>query len=150
MFYFISAAALCTIDLIAKKYIQKKNAAAAYLHNHGIVKIIYFKNKGAMLGFLKNSGRLLLGITMTVIGFLMGILAVLTRQKGQNLLKTGLSLILGGALSNAYERIKDGEVTDYISFNAGPKKFRNIVFNIGDFSIFGGCALTVIHAFKKH
>lgn len=150
MFYFISAAALCTIDLIAKKYIQKKNAAAAYIHNHGIVKITYFKNKGAMLGFLKNSGRLLLGITMTVIGFLMGILAVLTGQKGQNLLKTGLSLILGGALSNAYERIKDGEVTDYISFNAGPKKFRNIVFNIGDFSIFGGCALTVIHTFKKH
>ena len=93
MFYFISAAALCTIDLIAKKYIQKKNAAAAYIHNHGIVKITYFKNKGAMLGFLKNRGRLLLGITMTVIGFLMGILAVLTGQKGQNLLKTVLSLI---------------------------------------------------------
>lgn len=149
MFYFISAAILCASDLIVKKYIKQKNTDALYESRRGLITITYLKNKGAMLGFLKNKSRLLLGITMTVIGFLFGILTMLTRKKENKLLKAGLSLILGGAAGNAYERLKDGEVTDYIRFNAGPKKFRNIVFNIGDFFIFGGCALTIIEALKK-
>lgn len=149
MFYFISAAAVCAADLTVKKYIRRKNSAGTYKRRRGLITITYLKNKGAMLGFMKNSARLLSGITMTAIGFIAGILTMLTRQKGQPLLKTGLSLILGGALGNACERLKDGEVTDYISFNAGPKKFRNIVFNIADFFIFGGCTLTVIEALRR-
>lgn len=149
MFYFISAAVLCGADLIVKKYIKQKNAAARYERRLGCITITYLKNKGAMLGFLKQSAKLLLGITLTAIGFIAGVLAMLTRKKENFLLKSGLTLILGGAAGNAFERFKDGEVTDYIRFNAGPEKFRNVVFNIGDFFIFGGCILTVIDALRK-
>lgn len=149
MFYFILAAVLCGADLIIKKYIKQKNATARYDRRLGCMTITYLKNKGAMLGFLKQSAKLLLCITLTAIGFIAGVLAMLTPRKGHFLLKSGLSLILGGACSNGFERLKDGEVTDYIRFNAGPKKFQNVVFNIGDFFIFSGCILTIIDALRK-
>lgn len=149
MFYFITAAVLCGADLIVKKYIKQKNTAASYKRRSRFITITYLKNKGAMLGFLKNSAKLLLGITLAAIGAITVILAMLTRRKDNFLLKSGLTLILGGAAGNAFERCKDGAVTDYISFNIGPKKFRNIVFNIGDFFIFGGCTLTIIDTLHK-
>lgn len=151
MFYFCMAAIICTVDILLKKYIQKKNRNAVFERRYGLITITFLKNKGAMLGFMKNSARLLLGITMTTLGFIAGILTALSASKKEKntLFKTGLALIFGGALSNAIERCQNGEVTDYISFNFGPKFFRNIVFNIGDFCIFGGALITALTAPKS-
>ena len=44
------------------------------------------------------------------------IFAKILHVKDRTLLKTGITLILGGALSNEYDRIMKGSVTDYISF----------------------------------
>ena len=76
MFYFILAAVLCGADLIIKKYIKQKNATARYERRLGCMTITYLKNKGAMLGFLKQSAKLLLCITLTAIGFIAGVLAM--------------------------------------------------------------------------
>lgn len=53
----------------------------------------------------------------------------------------GYALILGGALSNTYERIFKGYVTDYI-------RIGNMVYNVSDFSIFAG-TLAVILGFHS-
>ena len=58
------------------------------------------------------------------------------KNSGRFLEKTGAALILGGALSNVWDRLKRGYVVDYISFPLKP--IRHIVFNIGDFAIFSG------------
>lgn len=150
MFWFLTAAALTGTDLLVKFLISKKKERLAQTKIlGGFVTLTIFKNKGAMLGFLKNSARLLLAVTLTAIGFLAGILTVFCGKRGNLLLKTGLSLLIGGAAGNAYERYTKGEVTDYVQFNFGPEKFRKIVFNIGDFFIFAGAVFTVIGAAVK-
>lgn len=63
------------------------------------------------------------------------------------LLKTGLSLQLGGSYSNTYDRLKRKYVVDYFSFNI--PKLKNIVFNLGDIAIFAGSFLVIINAFRK-
>ena len=60
------------------------------------------------------------------------------------MMKTGLALLLGGALSNTYDRLKRKYVVDYFSFGVKWKRLRNIVFNISDFCILAGTLLTVL------
>lgn len=86
---------------------------------------------------------LLLCIVMTVVFVLS-----FTRS-GSHLLHTGLSLLLGGAYSNAYDRLKRGYVVDYFSFGAKWKKLRSIVFNISDFCIIIGAVIAAIGAYRS-
>lgn len=64
--------------------------------------------------------------------------------KGNLLLKTGLSLLLGGAFSNTYDRLKRKYVVDYFSFRIKWKPLARIVFNISDFCILIGGLITVL------
>lgn len=65
-------------------------------------------------------------------------------HRGNNLLRAGLSLLLGGAFSNTYDRLKRKYVVDYISFGVKWKRFRNIVFNLSDFCIIIGALLAAL------
>jgi signal peptidase II len=95
-------------------------------------------NKGAMLGVMSENPELLKKITIFGIGGLVGALTMLSGKRGHRLQKLGLSMMLGGAGSNAYERLRYGKVTDYVRFNVGSEKFRSVVYNIGDFAVFAG------------
>ena len=61
-------------------------------------------------------------------------------MKGKRLLKTGLALILGGAYSNTYDRLRRKYVVDYITF----PKISTVVFNLSDFGIMIGAMLLTI------
>jgi len=63
---------------------------------------------------------------------------------GSRLLKVGLSLLLGGAFSNTYDRVKRGYVVDYLQIPAGPRFIRRLIWNIGDYSIIVGAFLAVL------
>lgn len=63
---------------------------------------------------------------------------------GKGLLKFGLSLLLGGASSNTYDRLKRGYVVDYFRLNVPVKRIRNLIFNISDFCIVAGALLVVL------
>lgn len=63
--------------------------------------------------------------------------------------KISLSLLIAGAISNLYDRMKRKYVVDYIGFQTKWKKFTNITFNIGDFSIFVGAIGFVLSCLKN-
>lgn len=63
---------------------------------------------------------------------------------GNRLLKSGLALLLGGAYSNTYDRMRRHYVVDYVSFPVKNKAIRNIVFNISDFCIMIGALMMVL------
>ena len=65
-------------------------------------------------------------------------------QKGNRLLRLGLSLLLGGAFSNTYDRLRRRYVVDYLTFNVRWKPLRRVVFNLSDFCIMIGALLVVI------
>lgn len=108
-----------------------------------------YYNKGISLSRLSNHTGFVKIITGTIIGILCLLLAILLRKEGRNFYKLGMSLILGGAISNLADRIKKGHVIDYFSFNYG-KKLKNIVFNLADmWIILGGMLIVVGSLFRK-
>jgi len=50
----------------------------------------------------------------------------------------GTGLILGGGLSNLYERLRRGKVCDYVQFPRAPGPLGRYVFNLADLAILAG------------
>ena len=103
-----------------------------------------YHNYGAFLNIMEKKKRLLHFISL-LFTFIICIFFLFSFfQKGNHILKLGLSLLLGGAFSNTYDRLSRNYVVDYFSFCTPWKKFNRIVFNISDFCILIGALLTVI------
>lgn len=131
---------MASVDIAVKNYIEKN-----YTYTDekkimaGLVTVRRSSNKGAFLGLLKNCRKILKAVTGILIAVLFIIYAVsFVMKKGMGV-KAGIAFILAGAVSNEYDRIKKGSVTDYFSINL--PFIKHIVFNIGDFSIFVGVIL---------
>ena len=84
---------------------------------------------------------MVLSVLLTIA--LTAMFVVTLGQAGRGLLKWGLTLLLGGAYSNTYDRLARKYVVDYVSFNV-PFRLRNVIFNIGDFCIMIGALISVI------
>lgn len=91
--------------------------------------------------------------TVTALSSLMTagliVYAMAGSKENDALSKAGLSLMIGGSCSNVFDRLKQGYVTDYISFKKRNGKTSDIVYNIGDFAIFSGCVLTAASLLRK-
>lgn len=99
------------------------------------------ENPGMAMSTLSDHPQAVRALSAGMTGIVAGGL-VRALRKGENPLRqVGLSLVLGGALSNTLDRFRDGAVTDYVSFSVGPKRLQKIVFNIGDFAILAGAAM---------
>jgi len=151
MIWIILAALVCGLDLIIKQWIGKNkeiNSQEEILSGNIIITKYY--NTGAFLGVMKDKSRQLLGITLISIGVVLGFLLAFLGKRGNLLLKLGLSLLLGGACSNAYERLTKGKVTDYFRISIGNEKLKKVVFNLGDIFVFLGSIIAFIgELFRK-
>ena len=61
----------------------------------------------------------------------------------------GAGLLLGGGLSNLYERLRHGKVYDYLRFPKAPGFIKSYVYNLADFAIFIGAILLLFCRKKK-
>lgn len=101
-------------------------------------------NKGAVLNWGQNR-RPVVAVLSIVMSLLMTVVFLFSLgQRGNRLLRLGLSLLLGGAFSNTYDRLKRGYVVDYFSVHVKWKWLENIVFNVSDFCILIGACLLVL------
>lgn len=113
----------------------------------GFLLIRKHHNRGAFLNAGQHRRKtvmvlsLLLTIALTILFFLT------LGMAGKKMLKWGLTLLLGGAYSNTYDRLVRQYVVDYVSFNV-PLGIKKVVFNIGDFCIMIGAMLSVIGYYK--
>lgn len=96
-------------------------------------------NPGFPFGFLKKHAELVRTLPLVVTSALAGALGVLLTQKGHRIVKVALAMILGGSMSNLYDRYVRHYVVDYFSLRLGPLK--KVVFNLGDIFIFMGTGL---------
>ena len=101
-------------------------------------------NKGMMLNAGQKRRRLVAAISLIFTLILTLVFIVSLGQRGNNLLRLGLSLLLGGAFSNTYDRLRRGYVVDYVSFPVKWQRFRRIVFNCSDFCIIIGALVSVL------
>lgn len=115
-----------------KEYLNENVLITTY-HNYGA-----FLNGGDKNPFIVKMISVLLTLGLTVLFIL-----TFTRY-GKKQLRAGLALLLGGAYSNTYDRVKRGYVVDYLNFPKLPGRIKHIVFNISDFCIMIGACLIVI------
>lgn len=97
-----------------------------------------YYNTGAAGNFLSGHPKAMICLHAAVLGMVAAMCLRVFPQKGARAAKLGLAFILGGGLSNLYDRLKKGHVVDYISFGFGPGCFRKLVFNMADFFVFAG------------
>ncbi|MDD2444069.1 MAG: signal peptidase II [Desulfotomaculaceae bacterium] len=133
MFFFIAAATFIA-DQVSK-------AAVRVLMYQGesipvappVFYITYIMNPGAAFGLLANRTPFFIAVgILLVAGVLIGYKKL---PKGNNLLKYGLALLLGGALGNLADRLRYGRVVDFLDFRVWP------VFNLADIAIVAGVCL---------
>jgi signal peptidase II len=99
-------------------------------------------NRGMFLNFMEDKVDLVKKTSTVLLGILLIIFTFLLPRQHNKLLKLGLSLCLGGAISNVSDRMKRGYVVDYFSFNC--KKLKNIIFNLADIFILLGSFLMLL------
>jgi signal peptidase II len=111
--------------------------------------IVYVLNRGAAFGFLNRSDiawQTYFFFAATAMAVMIIIHLLRMAHAGDTLLVVALGLILGGAIGNLIDRIKTGEVVDFLDFYW--KSFHWPAFNVADIGIFMG-SLGLLVAFYR-
>lgn len=108
------------------------------------IRLRKYHNFGAFLNIMETKKKLLHAISIIFTLTISLIFLITLCTKGNRMLKLGLSLLLGGAFSNTYDRLTREYVVDYFSFCTPWDSLNRIVFNISDFCIIIGTLITVL------
>jgi signal peptidase II len=108
----------------------------------GLFDLHYVRNPGAAFGFLSGSHAdfripFFVGISVLAIGIILFLFSKI--EGSERLVPVALSLILGGALGNLIDRIRLGEVIDFLLLHY--KRFQWPAFNVADTTITVGVFL---------
>jgi signal peptidase II len=102
----------------------------------GAVSFVHVRNRGVAFGFLGGGGLPVLLVTFAALALL---IVYFARHPDRRLLWLPTGLLLGGALGNLLDRLRQGYVTDFVHFPHWPS------FNVADMSItFGVIALVLV------
>ncbi len=149
MIYLIIPAGIFLLDYMVKRRVDKtKELGESEEICDGKIILQKYYNEGATLNLMAKKPKLVTTIHAVILGVLAVGYALILRLKAEGGLKVGLGMMLGGGLSNLYDRITKKHVVDYFSFNVKWKKLKNIIFNISDLFIFLGGIITVIFGKK--
>lgn len=110
----------------------------------GFLLVRKYHNRGAFLDLGNSRRKLMTVLSVIMTAILTALFCCTFGMAGKGLLKWGLTLMLGGAYSNTYDRLVRRYVVDYVSFPVPIKGLQRIVFNIGDFCIMVGAMLSAI------
>ena len=139
------AALIILADRLSKLLIQRiMNVYETLSIVPGWLRIVHTENPGAAFGVLAEGNPLLrsavlIGVSAAVLVFVALALWRPGSSFTTSLTRFGLSLILGGAIGNLYDRILHGAVTDFIEVYHGAWSFP--AFNVADSAISIGAVL---------
>lgn len=137
------------IDQMTKVYIDR----VMDLHQSipvvpDLFSITYVRNKGAAFGFLANTSfRIPFFIFITVVAVFVILFAYRKLRADQKLAMVSLSMILSGALGNLIDRVRNGEVIDFLDVYW--KSYHWPAFNIADSAICVGVFLLAIDMLRE-
>ncbi|WP_236354704.1 signal peptidase II [Konateibacter massiliensis] len=147
MVYFLISAGIFALDFVVKKKVETNleyNKPEKKWKDRLIIRKIY--NRGGALNTMDSNQQFVAGFSAALTVSAVMAQLWLSGKKGLHVLKLALSMIIGGACSNVYDRIVRKYVVDYFSFNTKFKKLQDIVFNISDMFIFVGTAVGALYA----
>ncbi|HEV2200935.1 MAG TPA: signal peptidase II [Bryobacteraceae bacterium] len=152
----VIAIAVVVLDRITKLGILHNfSSADVYPVIPGIFNIVHAENPGAAFSMLADASPIIRKLVL--IGLSTAVLAIvgmlLWRAPDSpsgirgSLMRTGLTLVFGGALGNLIDRIFRGTVTDFIQVFIGSYEFPS--FNVADSAITIGAGLLVIDLMRN-
>ncbi len=145
--------AIVVLDQITKVYVMQ----TMRLHESIVVisdffSITYIRNPGAAFGFLSSSSStfrfVFFGLTSLFAVGLLG--TILVRMPKHDWLgQLSVAAILGGAIGNLLDRLRYGEVIDFLDFYVNGYHWP--AFNVADSAITVGVVFLILHfALEKH
>lgn len=132
------AAAVIVADQLSKWGIRSWLDRGERWPEETAIRIVHVTNSGAAFGILQGAGPLL------ILSSLLGVTAILVFLFNPGfahpVMRLGLALMFGGAVGNLIDRLKAGEVVDFVKFPYWP------AFNVADSAITVG-VLCLLWAF---
>ncbi len=145
MRYILTILTIFTGEFFWKGHVEKEipeNSSKKALHN--MIILTKYHNRGAALNTGEKKPEIVKWISVALTLMATVIFVCSFGLAGKSMMKFGLSLLLGGAFSNTYDRLKRGYVVDYFRVNVPVKGIRKLIFNISDFCIMTGALLIVL------
>ncbi|MFH1503958.1 MAG: signal peptidase II [Candidatus Omnitrophota bacterium] len=135
------AAGVFLADFFIKAFLRANFSFQSIPVIKNIFHITVVFNKGAAFGVLQGKTPFL---TYIGVGFILIFLFIVKKESKKNLLfLIACGLVLGGAVSNLYDRVFLGFVVDYLDFRIWP------VFNLSDSCITVGAFLLLWDSYRK-
>jgi len=143
---FIIALSVVLLDRITKKIIAHKLG----LHESisvipGFFRITHVENRGAAFGLFADSPsqwKIAILVLFSIVALAIVIAMLWRNSHSMNTTAIALSLILGGALGNLWDRLVSGKVVDFLLFYI--RQYQWPAFNVADSAIVIGAGLLVL------
>ena len=144
--WFVLAAAIVVADQVAKWAVLGSFAPGERRVLTGFFNLVLVFNKGAAFSFLADAPgwQTPLFVVFSLVAAVI-VSVLLFRSPGRPMFYAGLALILGGALGNVIDRLRFGQVVDFLDFHA--MGWHWPAFNVADSAITVGAALLILEGF---
>ncbi len=145
-FYILIAFVVVLLDRWTKRLVAQR--ISLYSHVQvipGFFRLTHTENTGAAFSlFADSSAPWKTGLLIAFSGIALVVVSVLLWKNERAHVATGigLSLIMGGALGNLWDRLARGRVIDFLLFYF--KRYQWPVFNLADSAIVVGAGLLVV------
>jgi signal peptidase II len=140
------AALIFAADRITKMIVEARVSALDTIHViPGFFDIVHSKNRGVAFGMFNDSTNEWRTIALIVLACAAVIFVSMLLWRPQKLDRWslwGLSLVLGGAAGNLFDRVMWGRVTDFLELYLGDYHWPT--FNLADSAIVVGSALLIL------
>lgn len=147
---------IALIVVLLDRWTKRLVAARIQMYTHiqiipGFFRITHTENTGAAFSLFADSPshwKTAALISFSVIAMI--VVSMLLWRQSRSLTLTGiaLSLILGGAVGNLWDRVASGRVVDFLLFYV--KQYQWPVFNLADSAIVVGASLLVLEIVFGH
>ena len=143
--------AIVALDQATKLWVM---AGMALFESHpvvpGLFSITYVRNPGAAFGLFAEMGDLvrlglLVGVSLLAVGLLTAF--YLRSPHADRTSRVAAVLVVGGAIGNLIDRVRFGEVVDFLDVFVG--RYHWPAFNVADSAITIGIALFVLGAWRE-
>lgn len=141
------ALAAAALDFLTKRWVEAHLVPGDIVHVTPFFNLVLTYNPGAAFSFLSDASgwqrEFFIGISLAASAL---ILYFMYRHREQRLFCVALSLILGGALGNLWDRVALGAVADFLDFHYAGWHWP--AFNLADCAISLGAALLIWDALR--
>lgn len=140
--YFIITLLIITFDYIIKLKVKSNMNVGESIKVIGdFFKITYIQNKGAAFGMLQDKQIVFLVIGFITIAFLINLFL----KTNDNITKTSISMVIGGAIGNIIDRLLYGYVVDMFDFSG----VWSYIFNFADVCVVLGVGILALAIIRQ-